>query len=136
MTATPTDLPMWSESDVYEGDPLRPDLDIPTPAVIVADLSLTDRVTRVEFLMEQAFDIHAAGIAEHLRGRAISSVCVLFSGGNDSTTLTHLFKDQATHAIHANTTIGIEQTRQFVRDTCRSWRLEAVTRTRIWCSAT
>jgi hypothetical protein len=50
----------------------------------------------------------------------------LFSGGNDSTVLAHLFRDDATHAIHANTTIGIEATRQFVRDTCTTWGLELV----------
>lgn len=29
----------------------------------------------------------------------------------------------ATHAVHANTGIGIERTRQFVRDTCATWNL-------------
>ncbi|GGM78323.1 hypothetical protein GCM10012275_56220 [Longimycelium tulufanense] len=51
---------------------------------------------------------------------------MLFSGGNDSTVLTHLMRQRATHAIHANTGIGIEQTRQFVRDTCRAWGLPLI----------
>jgi 3'-phosphoadenosine 5'-phosphosulfate sulfotransferase (PAPS reductase)/FAD synthetase len=55
--------------------------------------------------------------------RSLAGVVVLFSGGNDSTTLAHLFRDRATHAAHANTTIGIEQTRQYVRDTCSAWGL-------------
>ena len=52
--------------------------------------------------------------------------CLLFSGGNDSTTLGHIFKDRASHAIHANTTIGIEQTRIFVRETCEAWGLPLI----------
>lgn len=62
----------------------------------------------------------------HEAGRHLSGIVVLFSGGNDSTTLAHLFKDRATHAAHANTGIGIEQTRQFVRDTCAGWGLPLI----------
>lgn len=51
---------------------------------------------------------------------------LLFSGGNDSTTLAHMFRATATHAAHANTTIGIEQTRQYVRDTCAAWGLPLI----------
>lgn len=56
-------------------------------------------------------------------GKRLAGICLLFSGGNDSTVLAHLFADQATHAVHANTGIGIEQTRQFVRDCARDWHL-------------
>lgn len=59
-------------------------------------------------------------------GRSLAGIVVLFSGGNDSTTLAHLFKDRATHAAHANTGIGIEQTRQYVRDTCAGWGLPLI----------
>lgn len=55
--------------------------------------------------------------------RRVAGIVILFSGGNDSTTVAHLFKGRATHAAHANTGIGIEQTRQFVRDTCADWGL-------------
>jgi len=34
-----------------------------------------------------------------------------------------MFRHIATTAIHANTGIGIEETRQFVRDTCKAWGL-------------
>lgn len=44
-------------------------------------------------------------------------------GGGDSTVLAHLFKDRATHMAHANTGIGVEQTREYVRDTVSAWRL-------------
>jgi len=51
----------------------------------------------------------------------------LFSGGHDSLCATHLASQHPLflHAVHINTGIGIEQTREFVRDTCKqqSWRL-------------
>lgn len=55
------------------------------------------------------------------RPREIASICILISGGNDSTVLAHMFRHRATHALHANTGIGIEETRQFVRDVCAEW---------------
>ena len=61
-------------------------------------------------------------------GRDVAGIVTLFSGGNDSTTLAHLFRNRATHAAHANTGIGIEQTRQYVRDTCHSWNLPLLER--------
>jgi 3'-phosphoadenosine 5'-phosphosulfate sulfotransferase (PAPS reductase)/FAD synthetase len=54
--------------------------------------------------------------------------CVLYSGGNDSTILAHMMRHRAAYAVHANTTIGIEQTRQFVRDTCKRWELPLLER--------
>lgn len=76
-------------------------------------------------------DAHALldeAIGREVKGanRCLAGVVVLFSGGNDSTTLAHLFKDRATHAAHANTGIGIEQTRQYVRDTCAGWGLPLI----------
>lgn len=44
------------------------------------------------------------------------AVCGLFSGGNDSTVVMHVVRPLLTHVVHVNTGIGIEQTRQFVRD--------------------
>jgi 3'-phosphoadenosine 5'-phosphosulfate sulfotransferase (PAPS reductase)/FAD synthetase len=120
---------LFTEADVWNGDPLRPDTEIVTPSEIVAALSPADRKLRVGRLVEQAFDIYADGIEQYISGRDLAASCVLFSGGNDSTTLAHLFtrvRPLATHAIHANTTIGIEQTRQYVRDTCAAWGLPLV----------
>jgi 3'-phosphoadenosine 5'-phosphosulfate sulfotransferase (PAPS reductase)/FAD synthetase len=120
--------PLFSEADFYEGDPIDPDRDRPTPTEVVATLTRTDRELRVSRLVEQAHGILNDAIAEHAGNRNVTAEAILFSGGNDSTTLAHIFKDRATHAIHANTTIGIEQTRQFVRDTCEMWELPLIER--------
>lgn len=46
---------------------------------------------------------------------------VLFSGGHDSLCATHVAMTggYASEVVHINTGIGIEQTREFVRETCR-----------------
>lgn len=68
----------------------------------------------------------------HLDGRALAGRVVLFSGGNDSTVLAHMATQvlppelRASHAGHANTTIGVEATRQFVRDCCAGWGLPLI----------
>lgn len=113
------------EEIAYAGNPLRPDMETPTPAATVARLTRPQRFQRVEWLMQQAHDIYCCGMEKHLNNRTVVASCVLYSGGNDSTTLAHLMRGMGlvTHAIHANTTIGIEQTRQFVRDTCAAWDL-------------
>jgi 3'-phosphoadenosine 5'-phosphosulfate sulfotransferase (PAPS reductase)/FAD synthetase len=51
-----------------------------------------------------------------------SHVFAMFSGGHDSLTSTHLAAQHPSFsgAVHINTGIGIEETRDFVRDTCRS----------------
>lgn len=54
-------------------------------------------------------------------GREVAGIVALFSGGNDSTVLTHLFRNRVTHAGHCNTGIGVEQTREFMRARCRDW---------------
>jgi 3'-phosphoadenosine 5'-phosphosulfate sulfotransferase (PAPS reductase)/FAD synthetase len=53
--------------------------------------------------------------------KPVVAIVALFSGGNDSTTLAHIFRDQVDYYAHANTGIGIEETRQYVRATCKSW---------------
>jgi 3'-phosphoadenosine 5'-phosphosulfate sulfotransferase (PAPS reductase)/FAD synthetase len=79
---------------------------------------------RLDALIEDAHRIFQRGLDRATaEGHSIAGVVVLFSGGNDSTTVAHLFKGRATHAGHANTGIGIEKTRQYVRDTCAAWGL-------------
>lgn len=68
--------------------------------------------------IDDAERILREAIETHLDDRTLVGAAVLFSGGNDSATLLHLMAAMGapTHVIHANTTIGIEATRQFVRD--------------------
>jgi 3'-phosphoadenosine 5'-phosphosulfate sulfotransferase (PAPS reductase)/FAD synthetase len=55
-------------------------------------------------------------------------VFALFSGGHDSLTATHVASSHPAFAgaVHINTGIGVEQTREFVRETCREqgWPLQ------------
>lgn len=75
-------------------------------------------------LMDRSNEIFSSAVAEANRGRRrLKGVVILFSGGNDSTTVAHMFRDRADFAAHANTGVGIEQTRQFVRDACKEWGL-------------
>lgn len=88
------------------------------------------RIRRVEHLSDQAEGICRGSIVKFLEGHELVASCVLFSGGNDSTVLAHLMRQRGlvTHAVHANTTIGIEETRQFVRDVCSAWALPLLER--------
>jgi 3'-phosphoadenosine 5'-phosphosulfate sulfotransferase (PAPS reductase)/FAD synthetase len=97
----------------------------------VAVLTRPEREARVTRLIAESYGILDRAIEEHvpMGKRTVAGIVVLFSGGNDSTVLAHLFKDVATHAAHANTTIGIEQTREFVRNTCEEWGLPLLERT-------
>lgn len=52
------------------------------------------------------------------------AVFVGFSGGDDSLAVTHLMMNTITggaQVLHINTGIGIEQTREFVRETCKKY---------------
>ncbi|TMR06509.1 hypothetical protein ETD86_52690 [Nonomuraea turkmeniaca] len=67
-------------------------------------------------------------IAEALDRYPIVARQALFSGGNDSSVLLHLaqpYLDSSPHdaVVHVNTGIGIEETRQHVRDVARGWNL-------------
>lgn len=86
------------------------------------------RVARVRGLIEGSFEILAEAIETYVEDREIVATCALYSGGNDSTTMTHLFKDYSDYAVHINTGIGIEQTRDFVRQTCDEWGLPLIER--------
>ncbi|MFF4198265.1 phosphoadenosine phosphosulfate reductase family protein [Nonomuraea sp. NPDC001831] len=67
-------------------------------------------------------------IAEALDRYPIVARQALFSGGNDSSVLLHLaqsYLDSGPHdaVVHVNTGIGIEETRQHVRDVAQAWNL-------------
>jgi 3'-phosphoadenosine 5'-phosphosulfate sulfotransferase (PAPS reductase)/FAD synthetase len=114
-----------SELDLGINDPLALGNDD------VARLTRPQREARVLALTDQSRDFLNAAIEEHVArdGRMVAATVVLFSGGNDSTVLAHLFRHDAEYAAHANTTIGIEATRQFVRNTCEEWGLALLERT-------
>lgn len=112
--------------DVWSGNPVQPDTTNVTPVELVAKLSPADRVRRVAALTEQAHEILAGALAAHAEGHEIVATCLLWSGGNDSNTLAHLMHSHLTHAVMANTGIGIEATRQHVRDTARAWGLPLI----------
>lgn len=86
------------------------------------------RYASVREKLRESENIMFSALEEHFwsTGHEVTAICVLFSGGNDSTTLTHIFKPVADAAVHINTGIGIEQTRQYVRDTCDAWDLNLI----------
>ncbi len=49
-------------------------------------------------------------------------IYALFSGGNDSLISTHFAMEHGAHSVvHINTGIGVEETREYVRDTCKRY---------------
>lgn len=96
----------------------------------VARLTRPQREARVRELVQQSRDILNLAIEKHVHhdGLMVAATAVLFSGGNDSTVLAHIFRQDVDYAVHANTTIGIEQTREFVRNTCEEWGLSLIER--------
>jgi 3'-phosphoadenosine 5'-phosphosulfate sulfotransferase (PAPS reductase)/FAD synthetase len=96
----------------------------------VARLTRPGREARVADLIEQSRDILALAIEKHITndGRMVAATCVLFSGGNDSTTLAHMFRGDVDYFVHANTTIGIEKTREFVRNVSEEWGVPLIER--------
>lgn len=99
--------------------------------VDVMALGANERGRRLVELMSEAKALYRWAVASFIdrEGKRLAATVILFSGGNDSTTLAHLFRNEATHAAHINTTIGIEQTRRFVRATCAAWGLPLLERT-------
>ena len=104
---------------------LYPGLDGPAPVEQVARLTAQQRSDRVKRLIEQSSMIVNDAMDRHLGERELTGKVVLFSGGNDSTVLLHLMHwlRNADYAAHANTTIGIEETRVFVRETCAAMNI-------------
>lgn len=105
----------------------QPDLTkLAMPEASVLEMNHEERLERMHLLIAESHQLLDWGIESMVTGenRRLAGTAILFSGGNDSTCLAHLFRHRADLAIHANTTIGIEETRQFVRDTCRDWGLE------------
>lgn len=115
-----------NELDLGLNDPLA----LSTAQLTALGLTRPQREKRVADLIQQSRDFLQGAIEEHVwrDGLMVAAKVGLFSGGNDSTTLVHLFRNEVDFAAHANTGIGIEQTRQFVRDTCAAWDLQLIER--------
>ena len=64
---------------------------------------------------QEAHQRLADAIAEHAEGKELAGVVCLFSGGNDSSVVLDVMRPHLTHIAHANTGIGIEETREHVR---------------------
>lgn len=96
----------------------------------VACLSPAEREERVHDLIRESNVLLDWAIHRYVtsQGKKLVGVVALFSGGNDSTVLTHLMRDRVTHVAHANTTIGIEETREFVRKVCADLGLPLIER--------
>jgi 3'-phosphoadenosine 5'-phosphosulfate sulfotransferase (PAPS reductase)/FAD synthetase len=120
---------MFDDAELFTGDPLRPDLIQVCPPSIITELTPAQREQRMTNLINQAHSIIHTAWDKLSGGRMRAAWCVLYSGGNDSTVLAHLVRKRVDYAIHCNTTIGIEATRQFVRDTCTTWGLPLIERT-------
>lgn len=85
-------------------------------------------IARIDWLIADANRIIDEAIAEHFTDHEHVGTVVMVSGGNDSLTLAHACRDRATHIGMANTGIGVEETRQFVRDLAVEWGLPLIER--------
>lgn len=94
----------------------------------VARMPRPEREERVRLLVAEAHEFLDYALLKLVGGRPLAGIVILFSGGNDSTVLAHLMRRRASHAAHANTGVGVEQTRQFVRDVCAAWDLPLIER--------
>lgn len=118
-------------------DPTRPSLEhlegydlseLAAAPETVARLTRPQREARVQALVTESHLILRAA-RRHLveaDGRQVAGVVGMFSGGNDSTTVVHMHRSELTHVGMANTLVGIEQTRQYVRDAAAAMNLPLV----------
>lgn len=62
-------------------------------------------------------------ISEAVEKYSPSKVYALFSGGDDSLVMTYIASQHPSFsgAVHINTGVGIEETREFVRETCKNY---------------
>lgn len=83
----------------------------------------SEEVRRVE-IKRDFLDVMNEAIEEYKPSKKY----VLFSGGNDSTGLLYrcIQAGMCDAAVHINTGIGIEETREFVRTTCADWNVPLI----------
>jgi 3'-phosphoadenosine 5'-phosphosulfate sulfotransferase (PAPS reductase)/FAD synthetase len=82
--------------------------------------------TNLEDLRRDAMRVLHEARTAHFKDHDMAGAVVMFSGGNDSTILAHAMRHHATHLGHANTGIGIEQTREFVRSVAADWGMPLI----------
>lgn len=68
-------------------------------------------------------------VAHYNANYEIVAKVAMFSGGNDSTTFLHLFRDYVDRCCHVNTGIGVPETREHVRRVCAEWSIPLDERT-------
>lgn len=112
----------------------RLDLDLERLAMTPTEVARLTRAARENRVRELTAEAHAIldgsiDLEVTRAGKELAGVVLLFSGGNDSTVLGHLTRSRVSHVAHANTGVGIEQTRQYVRDVSASWGLPLLERT-------
>lgn len=120
---TPGDniTPTWATIESYGPDDGTVYPRGESPRAITERTRLNRLITDAYRIVTEATEVHITIPKKRLAGEV-----VLYSGGNDSTILAHLFRRDADYAVHINTGIGIEETRQFVRDTCVTWDLPLI----------
>lgn len=77
----------------------------------IDDLSLDDCLAITQKIIDLAAETYP---------NTVRKFC-LFSGGNDSTVLFFVTKDVVDDIVHINTGIGIEETRNYVRELCNKY---------------
>lgn len=91
----------------------------------VLSLNEDQALKRLDALIQEAYDIYNFGIEEYITKdkKKRSYTFALFSGGSDSTILLYLFKDIADYALHIRTGIGLDETYEYVVDTCNKFNI-------------
>lgn len=88
------------------------------------------RRTRVAHKVAEAYGIVADAIEEHItsKKKRLAGECLLFSGGDDSTVLAHLFRRDVDYFVHINTGIcvldeetGESAAAEYVRSMAKQW---------------
>lgn len=77
--------------------------------------------------LDQTIDDLVAGAQAHI-AEAVDRwrptvVYAAFSGGNDSTVMLDVVREQIDGVLHIDTTVGVRPTREFVERVCGDWRL-------------
>jgi 3'-phosphoadenosine 5'-phosphosulfate sulfotransferase (PAPS reductase)/FAD synthetase len=62
------------------------------------------------------------------RTRQLAGIVTMFSGGKDSQVLAHIMRERTDYYGHANTGIGIEDTRRYVRAVSKLWGVPLIER--------